>query len=111
MAHHLLDETIADRDPAGNGEMGDDGTRDSEEAEKAGPPAVNLGDAPHQTYSLCRDENHVEQSAWAQSCDERHALGRGSDFALRGSIERDNERAFGNVDEIAAVDDFIAELR
>ena len=51
------------------------------------------------------DEDQIEDRARADRGDYGYALGRGGDFRLRLGVERPEQRAFGDVDEVAAVDD------
>ena len=96
---------VADRHAAGDGDMGADRARELDEAEEAGPAAVDFGDPPHQAHDLGDDEHDVEHRARADRGHQRHALGGGGDFALRLVVERPQQRALGDVDEIASVDD------
>ena len=110
MPEDLLHEAVADRHAAGDGDMGADGARQFDQPEQAGSTAVDLRDAPHQPHGLCDDENHVQQGARADGRDEADALGRIGDLAAGGVVERRHQRAFGDVDEIAAVDDLARQL-
>ena len=103
----LLQQRVADRDAAGDGEMRADRARELEKAEQARPSAVNFRDASHQHDRLTGDEKHVEQRARADGGDDRHALGGVGDLAPRLFVERRDEIALGEVDEIASVDDLL----
>ena len=85
--------------------MGADRARELDEPEEAGPAAVDFGDAPDQAHDLGDDEDDVENRARADRGHERNALGGVGDFALRLVVERPQERALGDVDEVASVDD------
>ena len=52
MADDLLQQAVADRHAAGDGDMGADRAGELEEAEQPGPAAVDLGDPPHQPDDL-----------------------------------------------------------
>ena len=105
MADDLLQKTVADRHAAGDGDMGADRARKLDEAEEAGPAAVDFGDAPDEAHDLGDDEHDVENRARADRGDQRNALGGLGDFALRPLVERPEQRALGDVDEVAPVDD------
>ena len=98
-------QAVADRHAAGDGDMGADRARELDEAEEARPPAVDFGDPPYEPHDLGDDKHDVEHRARADRGDQRHALGRGGDLALRLVVERPQERPFGDVDEVASVDD------
>ena len=73
--------------------------------EQARPAAVDFGDAPHEPHDLGDDEHDVEDRARADRGHQRHALGGGGDLAFRLVVERPQQRALGDVDEVAPVDD------
>ena len=59
----------------------------------------------HQAHDLGDDEHDVENRARADRGHQRNALGGVGDFALRLVVERPQQRALGDVDEVASVDD------
>src|ERR1700722_247068 len=111
MADDLLQQAVADRHAAGDRDMRADRARKLEETEQAGPAAIYFGDAPDQIDDLRNDENHVENGARADRRDHRDALGGRRDLTLRLGVERTQQSAFGNIDEIAPVDDRVGSLR
>jgi hypothetical protein len=105
VADHLLDETVADRHAAGDGDMRADRTRQFEEAQQSRPAAIDFGDAPDQEDDLRDDEDHIENRAWTDRRHHRNALGRRRDFLLGFRVQRAQQSPLGDVDEIAPVDD------
>ena len=105
MSDDLLHQAVADRHAAGDGEMGADRAGEFDEAEEARPAPINLGDPAHEPDDLGDDEDHVEDRARADRRHQRHPLRRRGDFTLGPVVEGAQKRAFGDVDEVAAVDD------
>ena len=85
--------------------MGADRARELDEAQKARPAAIDLGDAPDQPHDLADDEHDVENRARTDRGHQRHALRGGGDLGFRLQVERTQQRALGDVDEVAPVDD------
>src|SRR5450756_2987108 len=105
MADELLQWAVADRHASGDRDMRADRARELEEAQEPGPAAIDLSDAPDEIDDLRDDEDDVEDGARADRRDHRDAFGRRRDLALDFGVERAQQRALGNVDEIASVDD------
>ena len=99
MADHLLQQAVADRHAAGDGEMGADRAGEPEEAEQTGPAAVELGDAPGQADDLRGDEDEIEDRARADRRHHRHPPRRRRDLPLHLAVDRPQQRAFGDIDQ------------
>jgi Dolichyl-phosphate-mannose-protein mannosyltransferase len=105
MAEHLLDQAVARRHAAGDGDMGNDMTHQGDHAERARPSAVQPRQLPDQAQRGREHEQHIDQSARADRGDDRDALRGGRDQAARLLIERRHQFAFGQPDQVGAIDD------
>ena len=106
VADQLLQQAVADRHAAGDGDMGADRARQLDEAEEAGPTTVDFGDPPLTRHAIWATTNRTSSTARgliAVTSDTR--LAAVCDFALRLVVERSQQRPLGDVDEIASVDD------
>ncbi len=109
MTQELLQQRVADGDTAGDGEMGANGTHQLEEAEEARPAAIDFGDPADEMESLAGDKEHIDDRARRDRRHQRHTFGRVGDLAPHLFVERRDKLAFGDIDEIAAVDDLLGE--
>ena len=110
MAQHLLHQTVPHRHTAGDGQMSAHRPRQPQEPDQARSPAIDLGQAPDEPHRLRAHEDHIHKRARADRRHHADAFRRASDFAGGFFIERGHEFALGDVDEVAAIDDFAREF-
>ena len=111
MADELLHQTVPRRHAAGDGDVGGDRAGELEKAEQAGPAAIDFRDSAHEIHRLRRDKDHVENRTRADSGDDADGLRRLGDGAADLQIERMQQLALGEIDQIAPVDDFARQPR
>ena len=83
MAEDLLDERVAGRHAAGDGEMGDGRAGQPKEAERARPAAIERRQAADEAKDLGADKQEVDQGARRDRGHERDPLGRREHHAPR----------------------------
>ena len=74
VAEHLLDQAVAGRHAAGDGDVRDDVAHQPDHAERAGPAAIEPRQLPDQPQRGGEHEQHVDQRARADGGDDRDAL-------------------------------------
>ena len=67
VAEDLLDQRVARRHAAGDGEMGDGGARQTKEADGAGPAAIERREPADQAQDFSADEEKIDHARAARS--------------------------------------------
>ncbi len=105
MSEHLLHQAVARGEAAGDGEMGDDVAEQADHAERAGPAAIEPRKLSDQAQRGHEHEEHIEQRARRNRCDNRDPLCRRRHQPPRLHIQRRQQFALGQPDHVGAVDD------
>ena len=106
-AHHLVEDGIAGRHAAGDGQVLDGVAGQPQEAEGAGASRVERRQPAHQPERLDRDIEDVDQRARRQGGDDGNPLGRGDHQGARLRVDGAQDLAFGEPDQVPAVDDLV----
>ena len=75
-----------------------------------GPRAVERGEPAQHAQILAADEQHVDQRAGAHRGHHRHALGRRRDDGAGVRVERRDQRALGEPQQLARIHDVVLML-
>ena len=107
VAEHLLDQAVACRHAAGDGEVRDDVAHQTDRSERARTSAVEPRQLPDHPQRRHEHEQNVDQCARADRGNDRNPLRRRRDQPARLLIERRHQFALGQLDHVGAVDDVV----
>src|SRR5271154_6143128 len=81
-----------------------------EETKKTGPASIGLGNPSDEPQRLSGDKSNVDQSARRDRRDHRHAFCRLCDLTPNHAVERQDQIALGDVDQVTSVNDLFGQF-